>query len=237
MEELAEEDAECAPSHAFCRAVVRRRPWRCLKDVPRAGRERVGRNPVLLLLGFIPPCGTFPREGSGAWFDECGSASTPRCTRIPPSVLQDAEDEYGFADELADPVGRGEAKPSMSTVVVDEEEADSTPAVTQARAARPPRPGTGNLEHQHRPGPAAKVRRRAPLPSQVPDYVLHPERYTRYSFEEPIVVGGGIGQLQEAMPAQVGSQKLVCVCLGGGRGGGAPPCASRIACARGGRGG
>lgn len=34
-------------------------------------------------------------------------------------------------------------------------------------------------------------------PSQVPDHVRHPERYTCYTLDQPIVVGGSVGQLAE----------------------------------------
>lgn len=32
--------------------------------------------------------------------------------------------------------------------------------------------------------------------SVVPDHVQHPERYTLYTLDEPLVVGGGLGQLR-----------------------------------------
>lgn len=37
----------------------------------------------------------------------------------------------------------------------------------------------------------------AAAPGQSPQHVLHPERYTRYSFGVSLVVGGGVGQLPE----------------------------------------
>lgn len=38
--------------------------------------------------------------------------------------------------------------------------------------------------------------------SRVPDHVRHPDRYTCYTFDEPVTVGGGVGQLAQERDAE-----------------------------------
>jgi hypothetical protein len=40
-----------------------------------------------------------------------------------------------------------------------------------------------------------KPNQRGIAQSRVPDHVQHPERYTLYTLDEPLVVGGGVAQL------------------------------------------
>ena len=43
----------------------------------------------------------------------------------------------------------------------------------------------------------------------VPDHVVNPKRYTRYTLEHPIVIGGGLAQLREVDDANEGELELV----------------------------
>lgn len=113
------------------------------------------------------------------------------------SVVQDKEEEYSALDALAE--GINEGRPALKTPIMDfDNGAYAPPNAAEEERAQPSNSGpvssTARASHKRR-----EVRLsdgRAPVPSKVPDHVLHPERYTRYDLEESLVVGGGIGQLQ-----------------------------------------
>ncbi|GAB4819088.1 hypothetical protein N2152v2_006134 [Parachlorella kessleri] len=48
-----------------------------------------------------------------------------------------------------------------------------------------------------------KPNQRGAAQSRVPDHVKHPEKYTVYTLDEPLVVGGGVGQLGQESHAQM----------------------------------
>lgn len=62
------------------------------------------------------------------------------------------------------------------------------------RCTELPPAGPEEGAQQQRPGAPQRQQRGAGL-SRVPDHVTHPERYTCYVLDEPLVVGGGVGQL------------------------------------------